>query len=182
VKITTQGFWVAGDWPGRLGIVTRPRGGDWLADEMAAWRAAGIDEVVSLLEPHEVRELELALEPDLCRRHGMQHHAFPVADRGVPESGAQAVELALALLKSLRRGRSVAVHCRQGIGRSASLVALVLSLSGVMPDQAFLAVQQARGCPVPDTGEQRAWVTRVARSIPVEGVRLAQGVREPGDE
>lgn len=182
MKAIAQVFWVAGNWPGRLGIVPRPRGGDWLADEVAAWRAAGIDEIVSLLEPHEVRELELALEPDLCRIHGMRHHAFPVADRGVPESGTEAVNLAVALLKSLRRGRSVAAHCRQGIGRSASLVALVLSLSGLDPDRAFQAVQKARGCPVPDTEEQRAWVTRLVRSLTAGGGRPASGVREHCDD
>jgi hypothetical protein len=35
---------------GRLAIVPRPRAGDWLDDEIAAWRAEGIDLVVSLLE------------------------------------------------------------------------------------------------------------------------------------
>jgi hypothetical protein len=42
-------FWVPGPWRGRLGIVPRPRGGDWLSDEMRAWLETGIDAVVSLL-------------------------------------------------------------------------------------------------------------------------------------
>jgi len=43
-------FWVDGPWPGRLGIVRRPRGGvAWLIDEAKAWRAAGVDVVVSLV-------------------------------------------------------------------------------------------------------------------------------------
>jgi hypothetical protein len=50
-------FWVAGPWRGRLGIVPRPRGGDWLGDETSAWREAGIDLVVSLLEPEEEAQL-----------------------------------------------------------------------------------------------------------------------------
>jgi hypothetical protein len=43
-------FWVDGPWPGRLGIEPRPRGcGGRLINEAIAWRAAGIDVVVSLL-------------------------------------------------------------------------------------------------------------------------------------
>jgi hypothetical protein len=52
-------FWIDGAWQGRLAIVPRPRGGDWLEDEIADWRDAGIDVVVSFLEPHEVAEFAL---------------------------------------------------------------------------------------------------------------------------
>ena len=46
---------VDGPWPGRLAIVPRPRGGDWLEDEVRAWREAGVDIVVSALEADEER-------------------------------------------------------------------------------------------------------------------------------
>jgi hypothetical protein len=70
----------------RLAIMPRPRAGDWLADEVAGWKAEGIDLVVSLLEPHEVAELELRLQPKLCRAADIAFVSFPIADRGVPES------------------------------------------------------------------------------------------------
>ena len=43
-------YWIVGPWRGRLAIAARPRGGDWLDDELSGWRQAGIDVVVSLLE------------------------------------------------------------------------------------------------------------------------------------
>jgi hypothetical protein len=58
--------WVRGIEPHRLALMPRPRGGEWLPQEVAAWHAAGIGTVVSLLERHEVAELELAAEPALC--------------------------------------------------------------------------------------------------------------------
>ena len=50
----------------RLAIMPRPRAGDWLDDEVAGWRAEGIDVIVSLLEAGEVRELGLRREAGLC--------------------------------------------------------------------------------------------------------------------
>jgi hypothetical protein len=44
---------IGGATPGRLAIVPRPRGGDWLADEVARLKAAGVDILVSMLEPAE---------------------------------------------------------------------------------------------------------------------------------
>jgi len=46
----------SGFWPGRLGIAARPRGGDWLIDELRSWRKAGVHVVVSLLTPDEERD------------------------------------------------------------------------------------------------------------------------------
>src|SRR5262245_42888809 len=77
---------IEGPWPGRLVILPRPRGGDWLEDEVHAWRKAGIDQVISLLTPNEVNELELGQEQELCRRNGMAWTSFPIPDRGVPSS------------------------------------------------------------------------------------------------
>ncbi len=41
----------------RLAIVPRPRGWDWLADDIAALRSAGIDVLLSALTPAEIDEL-----------------------------------------------------------------------------------------------------------------------------
>jgi hypothetical protein len=55
-------FPIPGPWRGRLAIVTRPRGGDWLEDEAGGWRRAGLDVVVSLLEESEAAQLDLGNE------------------------------------------------------------------------------------------------------------------------
>jgi hypothetical protein len=35
--MTTELFWIPGPWKGKLAIVPRPRGGDWLDDEVGGW-------------------------------------------------------------------------------------------------------------------------------------------------
>ena len=152
-------YWIDGHWPGRLAIFARPRGGDWLADEVHGWKKAGLEMLISALEPDEAAELELERESELCLKEGIEFISFPVQDRGVPDSAERTRELATRLEKELRHGRSIGIHCRQGIGRSSLLAACILVLDDVAPAMAFEMIEQARGRPVPDTVEQRDWVT-----------------------
>src|SRR5687768_1697602 len=87
-------FWITGPWQGRLGVVLRPRGGDWLRDETTAWREAGIDDVVSLLEPEEEKELALEGEAVAAAASEVGFTAFPIPDRSVPPSQELVADLA----------------------------------------------------------------------------------------
>ena len=156
-------YWIDGPWPGRLAIMPRPRGGDWLEDEVLAWQRDGVGVLVSALTDEEASELDLVKEPELCGANRLEFVPFPVADRGVPESTRALDELVRLLESRLAGGKNVAIHCRQGIGRSALIAACVLSRGGVTPEAAFARIGKARGAAVPDTTEQRDWVGRFAR-------------------
>jgi protein-tyrosine phosphatase len=164
-------FIVPGPWTGQLAISTRPRGGDWLEDEVRGWRTAGVDVVVSLLEPVEDHELDLDRESRVVKEQGIRFVSFPVPDRGVPQSLNETVTLLGELRGALEQGRSVVVHCRQGIGRSSLIAAGLLVAAGADPNDAFDRVGAARGTSVPDTPEQRAWLGRVLadRLVPARG-------------
>lgn len=151
-------YWVPGPWRGRLAIVPRPRGGDWLGDETWAWREAGIDMVVSLLEPEEEAQLLLNGESTAASASGIEFRPFPIPDRGVPPSHASVAELVNGIVDALERGRNVAVHCRQGIGRSAVIVGAVLVTAGEAPQSALRTIYESRGVEVPETDEQRRWL------------------------
>ncbi|SRR5712692_608431 len=157
--------WINGPWPGWLAIAPRPRGGDWLEDEARAWKQAGLDVVVSLLAPEEVIELDLAQEAELCQANGIQFIPFPIADRSVPSSQKATLELVRSLDKILTDGKSLGIHCRQGIGRSAIIAACLFIFSGIDPEAAFQHVSAARGCAVPETAEQREWVRAFAQGL-----------------
>ena len=164
-------YWIPGPWPGRLGIIPRPRGGDWLADDVRSWRDADVDVVTSLLTPEEVGDLDLQDEEALSREQGLEFHIFPIADRGVPDSRAETARLIGELERALASGNNVALHCRQGIGRSALLAASLLVSAGEEPDNAFRVIERARGVPVPETLEQRHWVTELASAEPATAIR-----------
>jgi hypothetical protein len=156
-------YWI--DLPAgvRLAIMPRPRAGDWLADEVAGWRAEGIGVIVSLLEAGEVKELGLHREAGLCYDLDMEFIAFPVPDGGVPASTRETMALAAAIVARLDEGKAVAVHCRAGIGRSSLIAACVLVLLGLAPGMAFDRIGKARGVKVPDTDNETGSICFVKR-------------------
>ena len=160
----TELYWIAGPWPGRLAIMPRPRGADWLEDEIQSWRHAGVDVVVSLLTRDEQTELNLPDEEALCRANGIELVSFPIVDRGIPSSVELFSEQVIKLTDQLASGKNVAVHCRQGIGRAALVASCLLVLSGLESIMPMEQVGAARGCSVPETPEQRRWITDFARS------------------
>ena len=155
-------FWIDGVRGGRLAVLPRPRGGDWLEDEVRSLRAAGVDVLVSLLTHDEVAELDLGDEAKCCAAAGIEFVSLPTEDRGVPDSAADTLALVRRLASLVAQGEGMAIHCRQGVGRSALIAACVLITLGESPDRAWERVARARGCPVPDTAEQRQWVLSFA--------------------
>jgi protein-tyrosine phosphatase len=151
-------YWIDQPLSGRLAIMARPRAGDWLDDEIARWRAEGIDIVVSLLEREEVNELGLQGEEDLCRKSGMTFVSFPIRDRDTPGSFRDTATLARLISSRLDEGLAIAIHCRAGIGRSSLVAACALICLGTDAAAAFDRIGHARGVGVPDTEAQRAWV------------------------
>lgn len=155
-------FWIPGPWQGRLAVATRPRGGDWLEDEVAGWRDAGLEAIVSLLETDEAAQLGLEDERQVTESNGLQFLSFPIPDRGVPGSTADALKFVTDLTGALGAGKNVAIHCRQGVGRSGLLAAASLMASGMSAREAVEAVSKARGVAVPETSGQLRWLDQLA--------------------
>ncbi|MER8186472.1 tyrosine protein phosphatase [Kitasatospora sp. NPDC094015] len=146
--------------PGRLSTMARPRGADWLEDEMAALVRAGVDVLVCALTGPELGELGLAAEGRAARAAGLRFVPVPIPDRCVPDLAAVLPQLH-ALAAELCGGAHVVTHCRAGIGRASLLAAALLILGGTAPGEAWAAIEAARGLAVPDTPEQREWTLRL---------------------
>ncbi|HZS77309.1 MAG TPA: protein-tyrosine phosphatase family protein [Ktedonobacteraceae bacterium] len=142
---------------GKLSIVPRPRGGDWLIDEIKALHEAGVDVFVSLLTPLEVSEFDLAEEATLCSQQGMLYFSFPIPDQSVPAFAEPTFAFLEQLKSFLMEGKHIAFHCRQGLGRSALMAAALLVLSGFEPEEAFTLLSRVRGYRVPETEKQKEW-------------------------
>lgn len=150
-------YWIEAG-PLRLAILPRPRGWDWLPDDIAMARRDGVDVIVSALTETENHELGLSEEAKCCKDSTIEFLSFPIEDRSLPDSERTLDSFIDSLGERLNRGKGIAIHCRAGIGRSSMLCACLLVRQGFSPESAFQKIQEARGCVVPDTAEQRKWV------------------------
>ncbi len=150
--------------------MAKPIAGEWVDDEFAGIAATGIRQVASLLEAAEAFEVGLGDEQQVCERHGLRFIPYPIPDRGLPTSVADFAAFTKNLYHQIAGGESTVVHCRAGIGRTGIVAAGVLLHAAFEPDEAFAQVSKHRGVEVPDTDEQRSWLSDNYHEITKENV------------
>lgn len=146
-----------------LAIMPRPRGNEWLEDEILSLKNFGAGVIVSLLETHEIIELELDKEQLFCEQNDLIFLNFPIVDRQTPASFEATLAFTEKLKDLIDEKHKVAIHCRQGVGRSSLIAACVLVLREGLCENVFERISTARGCRVPDTPEQVDWVKLFAQ-------------------
>lgn len=151
---------------GFLAVMAKPVS-EWLDDEVSYLAKEGIRRVISLLETREAHELGLQYEAGVCTSKGIEFVSYPIPDRGLPASVSSFRELTKLTYHETAAGKSTAIHCRAGIGRSALVAGGVLLHCGFEVSEAFARISQARRVKVPDTPEQEAWLHEHAHSIAV---------------
>jgi len=143
---------LAGEYPGaRLEAETRQQLGRLLG--------VGVDFFLDLTE-----EGERTLVPySRLLPSGVLHRRMAVPDLTAP-SREEMMEILDTLDAALRAGRVVFVHCRGGIGRTATVVGCFLVRHGVPGDQVLGRIAELRigvleeAASVPETAEQRRMV------------------------
>jgi protein-tyrosine phosphatase len=80
---------------------------------------------------------------DLNVDSSIEHRRYPIADGSAPDEGTLR-EIATEINKRLARGDRIAVVCRLGRGRSATIVCAVLVVEGASLEDALAAVSRAR--------------------------------------
>jgi protein-tyrosine phosphatase len=155
-------YWIGSPEEARLAIVPRPRGADWLEDDLLRLRRAGIDVVVSMLMGEESLELGLEFEKELAEKVGLVYFSYPMLDRSTPSDLSGFRSFVGELAEATGHGQNVGVHCRGCIGRATVLTASVLIARGWPAERALREIELTRGCVVPDTLEQRRWIESFA--------------------
>jgi protein-tyrosine phosphatase len=87
----------------------------------------------------EIRELLVR-----AQHHGMRTEWSPTPDGGVPVSLSQLVALVEHILMWVRDGRRVAIHCREGLGRTGLVTCACLCALGASVDEALESVRALR--------------------------------------
>jgi hypothetical protein len=105
------------------------------------WAGAGVDVVVTLMEPAEIARICPGFLESL-RRHELTSLLFPIPDFGAP--AAAETEAFCALVSDVKtrlgRGQGILVHCNAGQGRTAVFLASLLKGCGHAGD----AVEEIR--------------------------------------
>lgn len=159
-------FWINKEYPGKLGIMTRPSGEVYLKTELQNVRRAGVDILVSLLEEEEISKMKLGEEGAVVKELGMEFVHHPIPDRSIPENYEATLGLVKYLAKELEEGKNLVFHCRKSIGRSPMMAAAIMVWLGANPKKAFQHIKKIRRAQVPDQVSQLRWVEEVAAIAP----------------
>jgi protein-tyrosine phosphatase len=84
------------------------------------------------------------------------HHPLP--DHELPPDPDLFRAFAAELARRLSSGEHIGIHCWGSIGRATLAAVATLVHLGWPAEVALRAVEAARGCPVPDTPEQKDWL------------------------
>src|SRR5688572_29251288 len=94
-----------------MSVVPRPRGRDWLDDELRAIKTAGVHLLVSILTPDEQAAMDLTAEAERRRELGIEYLSVPIPDFGVPIDAMAFDDAVAQAVRTLSQDESVAVHC-----------------------------------------------------------------------
>jgi len=158
-------YWINELEKGNLGMMARPKGNDWLENEVITLKRFEVDTVISLLEKSETLELEIEREKELYEKWEIEFINYPIKDRSVPKDLKSFQQLILMIDEKLKQDKKLVIHCRMGIGRTSVLAAGVLIRNGFNSDEVFGFLSGKRTLKVPDTEEQKAWIQRHSEEL-----------------
>jgi protein-tyrosine phosphatase len=152
-------YWINEFEKGSLGMMSRPRGHDWLEGEIIKLKKLGVTSLISLLEKEEEFELGIEKEKHICKQQNIDFTNYPIKDRKTPENANTFFELISEIVLKLKNDEKIIVHCRMGIGRTSLVIAgVLLSLQIKNIDEVFNFLSEKRTLKVPDTEEQITWI------------------------
>ena len=171
-------YWVV---PGRLLAGEYPYGADEAdtRNRLQSLRDAGIDYFIDLTEGDERPEYRHLLPAQT------KYLRSAIPDTEVPNDVAQMQEIQSRIRAGLLFGRCIYVHCRAGIGRTATVVGCYLGEQGLDGKAALKQLNRlwrqsarAQSWPkVPQTPEQAEYILRWERHRRSGDKRVARGRR-----
>lgn len=164
---------------GRLGLTLCPGKKDpsqnWdrdLKEDVRAIRAWGASTVVTLMEDHEFRLLDIENLEQEVRANGMDWMHLPIIDVSVPDQRFEDAWILTGarLHERLDAGDRILIHCRGGLGRTGLVAGRILVERGCDPGAAVRRVRAMRPGAI-QTADQERYVRNMK----------TRTVKEPGN-
>ncbi len=118
---------------GKLASTPRPGLSRDLDEDLMALNKVNVNFLVSL-------EVGDHYPAETIAQHGIQLLRMPIVDMQAPKID-ETVEMTLKMTKLISNGNTIAVHCRAGLGRTGTLLACYLIVSGLSADAAIAKVR-----------------------------------------
>lgn len=106
-------------------------------------RGHEVDDLVCLLEDHELTDLHIEGLVKRAAAHGLAVHRLPVQDQSTP-TDAELHDLLEKVASWRALGRRVVFHCKGGLGRAGTAAACCLVETGIDPEVAITLIRAAR--------------------------------------
>lgn len=125
-------------------------------DDIKAW---GATTVLTLIEEHEFRLLQVEDMESQVHDNGMKWFHLPIKDFSVPDrrfvdawktTGAE-------IHRRLDAGERILIHCRGGLGRTGLVAGVILVERGILPKEAIRQIRAVRPNAI-ETSEQEVYV------------------------
>lgn len=132
--------------------------GQWHRDldlDVAALSRWGCRLLLTLVEDHELRELQVEGLPDVVQRAGIDWRWLPTPDGSAPGDLTPWRPVLDRMRALLTEGARVAVHCKGGLGRAGTAAAMILIEEGVSPVDAMARVRAARHGAIETAAQER---------------------------
>jgi protein-tyrosine phosphatase len=116
-----------------------------LVDWIAGAEARDTDLIVNLAQRDELANISPEYLAYIDSNEGINISGFPIADFSVPVDIERFHTLVEEVVRRLRSGQCVIIHCRAGIGRSGLFAAALLTTLGISSNDVLLSVKNAGG-------------------------------------
>jgi ADP-ribosyl-[dinitrogen reductase] hydrolase len=148
--------------------------GPWdrdLRTDLQAIRSWGASALVTLIEDHEFGELQVSDLGILAEATGLEWHHLPIPDVNVPDANfEQTWAYSGHQLRSLlQAGKSIAVHCKGGLGRTGTIAGRLMIELGDEAEEAIRDIRHARPGSIETFGYENSQEDYVRRCKPVSG-------------
>jgi protein-tyrosine phosphatase len=117
-----------------------------LNDSLAQLKAAGAAAVITLMPTPELAQNKVGSIGAICNELGLQWFQLPIEDDCAPQQPFEQAFAAhkVAILALLHNGKTVAIHCKGGSGRTGLIAAILMTAQGYSKAEATAQVQQLR--------------------------------------
>ena len=156
--------------------------GGWKRDlglDLDAVSKFGTAALITLVEQHEIDDLQVSsIGEETLRRH-MQWLHLPIRDVSVPGPDFEAAWQVHGpgLRARLRDGFNVVVHCKGGLGRAGTIAARLLVELGIEPDEAVARVRAKRPGAI-ETPAQALYVQGLQAAVEPEPSRDREAITD----